>query len=64
MDYKPLSTMRPIRNIKRGAPEAGYWKKFESPVLVKEYGMVTSLEFCPTKPHDLVVTASTRLQMY
>ncbi|KAJ1725659.1 U3 small nucleolar RNA-associated protein [Coemansia erecta] len=64
MEYKPLSSMRPMRNVKRGAPEAGYWKKFESPVLVKEYGMVSSLEFCPTKPHDLVVTASTRLQMY
>ncbi|KAJ1931103.1 U3 small nucleolar RNA-associated protein, partial [Linderina pennispora] len=32
--------------------------------MVKEYGMVTSVEFSPIKPHDLVVTASTRLQIY
>ncbi|KAJ2740396.1 U3 small nucleolar RNA-associated protein [Coemansia sp. BCRC 34301] len=43
---------------------AGYWKRFQSPVLVKEYGMVTSLEFSPITPHDLVVTASLRLQIY
>ncbi|KAJ2706441.1 U3 small nucleolar RNA-associated protein [Coemansia sp. IMI 203386] len=64
MDFKPTAAMRNVRTVKRGLPDAGYWKKFESPVLVKEYGMVTSLEFSPVKPHDLVVTASTRLQLY
>ncbi|KAJ1645306.1 U3 small nucleolar RNA-associated protein [Coemansia asiatica] len=64
MDFKPLGATRTARAVKRGLPEAGYWKKFESPVLVKEYGMVTSLEFSPVKPHDLVATASTRLQLY
>ncbi|KAJ1933711.1 U3 small nucleolar RNA-associated protein, partial [Kickxella alabastrina] len=64
MDFKPLGVARAARNVKRTLPEAGYWKKFQSPVLIKEYGMVTSLEFSPIKPHDLVVTASTRLQMY
>ncbi|KAJ1960664.1 U3 small nucleolar RNA-associated protein [Dipsacomyces acuminosporus] len=64
MDYKPLGVKRVPRSIKRALPDAGYWKKFQSQVLVKEYGMVTSLDFSPVKPHDLVVTASTRLQVY
>ncbi|KAI8319199.1 WD40 repeat-like protein [Martensiomyces pterosporus] len=64
MEYKPLGTRRAARSVRRALPEVGYWRKFQSPVLVKEYGMVTSLDFSPVKPHDLVVTASTRLQVY
>ncbi|KAJ2143773.1 U3 small nucleolar RNA-associated protein [Coemansia sp. RSA 678] len=64
MDYKPVGVGKTVRNARRGLPEAGYWKKFQSPVLVKEYGMVTSLEFSPIKPHDLLVTAAMRLQVY
>ncbi|KAJ1825108.1 U3 small nucleolar RNA-associated protein [Coemansia sp. RSA 2671] len=64
MDFKPLGATKQARSVKRALPEAGYWKRFQSPVLVKEYGMVTSLEFSPIKPHDLVVTASLRLQIY
>ncbi|KAJ2845489.1 U3 small nucleolar RNA-associated protein, partial [Coemansia erecta] len=64
MEFKALGATKTARTTKRGLPESGYWKKFQSPVLVKEHGMVTSLEFSPVKPHDLVVTASTRLQVY
>ncbi|KAJ2558006.1 U3 small nucleolar RNA-associated protein [Coemansia sp. RSA 1933] len=64
MDYKALGATKTARTVKRGLPESGYWKRFQSPVLVKEHGMVTSVEFSPVKPHDLVVTASLRLQVY
>lgn len=64
MDFKPLGITKHSRNVKRQSPEGNYWSRFQSPVLVKEHGMVTSLEFSPIKPHDLIVTASTRLQIY
>ncbi|KAI9502955.1 U3 small nucleolar RNA-associated protein [Coemansia spiralis] len=64
MEFKALGATKKARSVKRGLPEAGVWKKFQSPVLVKEYGMITSLEFSPVKPHDLLVTASMRLQLY
>ncbi|KAJ1663487.1 U3 small nucleolar RNA-associated protein [Coemansia sp. RSA 1813] len=64
MEFKALGATKTARTVKRGLPESGYWKRFQSPVLVKEHGMVTSLEFSPVKPHDLVATASMRLQLY
>ncbi|KAJ2157663.1 U3 small nucleolar RNA-associated protein [Coemansia sp. RSA 552] len=64
MEYKPIGSMKTVRAVRRALPEAAYWKKFQSPVLVKEYGMVTSLEFSPVKPHDLLVAAAMRLQVY
>ncbi|KAJ1836636.1 U3 small nucleolar RNA-associated protein [Coemansia sp. RSA 2706] len=64
MDYQPVGAGKTARSARRTLPEAAYWKKFQSPVLVKEYGMVTSLEFSPLKPHDLLVTAAMRLQVY
>ncbi|PIA16944.1 WD40 repeat-like protein [Coemansia reversa NRRL 1564] len=64
MDYKPVGAGKNVCSVRRSLPEAGYWKKFQSPVLVKEYGMVTALEFSPVKPYDLLVTASMRLQVY
>ncbi|KAJ2766652.1 U3 small nucleolar RNA-associated protein, partial [Coemansia nantahalensis] len=64
MDYKPVGAGKNVRGVRRALPEAGFWKRFQSPVLVKEYGMVTWLEFSPVKPHDLLVTASMRLQVY
>ncbi|KAJ2456061.1 U3 small nucleolar RNA-associated protein [Coemansia sp. RSA 2336] len=64
MDYKPVGNGKTVRSVRRTMPEAGYWKRFQSPVLVKEYGMVTSLEFSPVKPYDLLVTAAMRLQVY
>ncbi|KAJ2785453.1 U3 small nucleolar RNA-associated protein [Coemansia javaensis] len=64
MDYKPVGVHKNVRGVRRTLPEAGYWRQFQAPVLVKEHGMVTSLEFSPVQPHDLLVTASMRLQVY
>ncbi|KAJ2722000.1 U3 small nucleolar RNA-associated protein [Coemansia sp. Benny D115] len=64
MDYRPIGAAQAPQATKHVLPEAAYWKKFQSPILVKEYGMVTSLAFNPAHPHDLLVSASTRLQIY
>ncbi|KAJ1734682.1 U3 small nucleolar RNA-associated protein [Coemansia sp. Benny D160-2] len=64
MEYKPIGAAKRTRTVRRGLPESAYWKRFASPVLVKEHGMVTWMEFSPTQPHDLLVTAAMRVQLY
>ncbi|KAL0978929.1 hypothetical protein UPYG_G00177960 [Umbra pygmaea] len=41
-----------------------YWKNYKSPVQVKEFGAVTSIDFSPVAPHNYAVTASTRIHIY
>ncbi|KAG9272989.1 U3 small nucleolar RNA-associated protein 15 homolog [Astyanax mexicanus] len=41
-----------------------YWKNYKAPVQIKEFGAVTKIEFSPVAPHNYVVTASTRIQVY
>ncbi|EDO31974.1 predicted protein [Nematostella vectensis] len=44
--------------------DSKYWKKFSSPIFAREYGAVTHVDFCNSKPHDFAVTGSTRVQIY
>lgn len=34
---------------------------FQFPIVVKEYGAVSHVDFCPSKPHDFVATSSSRV---
>jgi U3 small nucleolar RNA-associated protein 15 len=34
------------------------------PVLIKQYGAVTSINFSPVSPHNFAVTSSSRVQIY
>ena len=40
-----------------------YWH-FDFPTVVKENGNATHVEFSPVEPHDLLVSAGFRLQIY
>ncbi|KCV69060.1 hypothetical protein H696_04480 [Fonticula alba] len=44
--------------------ESIYWRKYRFPVLVKETGAVTSINFSPVRPHDFAVTSGMRVQIY
>lgn len=46
------------------SPESRYWRKYKSPIIVKEYASVSHVHFCPTSPHDFAITSSTRVQIY
>ncbi|KAI9485310.1 MAG: WD40-repeat-containing domain protein [Benjaminiella poitrasii] len=52
-----------LANTKNTA-EAKYWKRFKSPIVIKEYASVTSIFFSPVAPYDFAVTSSTRVQVY
>ncbi|KAK3791180.1 hypothetical protein RRG08_025034 [Elysia crispata] len=45
-------------------PDGLYWKNLENPITVKEYGAITDIDFCQTKPHNFAVTNSMRVQIY
>lgn len=46
------------------SPESRYWRKYKSPIIVKEYAAVSHIHFSPAAPHDFAVSASTRVQVY
>lgn len=46
------------------SPESRYWRKYKSPIVIKEYASVTHIHFSPVSPHDFAVSSSTRVQIY
>ncbi|KAJ3328410.1 snoRNA-binding rRNA-processing protein [Blyttiomyces sp. JEL0837] len=59
-DYKKIAIKKFPTAVGKNSAEANYWKKFKSPILVKEYASVTSINFSAAHPHDFAVTSSTR----
>ncbi|KAJ8881507.1 hypothetical protein PR048_017989 [Dryococelus australis] len=45
-------------------PDTLHWKKFDVPVLVKEFGPVDYINFSPAESHYFAVTCSVRVQIY
>ncbi|KAI9278431.1 WD40-repeat-containing domain protein [Phascolomyces articulosus] len=64
MEYQKLVIKKNPRVLYKETPEAKYWKRFKSPILIKEYGSVTSINFSPVSPHDFAVSSSARVQIY
>nr|XP_026493202.1 U3 small nucleolar RNA-associated protein 15 homolog [Vanessa tameamea] len=44
--------------------DAIYWKKLGLPVLVKEFGAIDYIDFCPVEPYYFAATCSVRIQIY
>ncbi|KAF9903291.1 snoRNA-binding rRNA-processing protein [Lobosporangium transversale] len=63
-DFKSLTVKKYPRLPGRKTPESRYWRKFKSPIVVKEFAAVSSVHFSETTPYDFAVTASTRVQIY
>ncbi|KAK9712599.1 U3 small nucleolar RNA-associated protein 15 [Basidiobolus ranarum] len=64
MEYKRVAVKKFPRLPNRKTPESRYWRKFKSPILIKEYASVTSINFSPVAPYDFAVTSSARVQVY
>ncbi|KNC99269.1 snoRNA-binding rRNA-processing protein UTP15 [Spizellomyces punctatus DAOM BR117] len=63
-DYRKVPIKKFSKPAGRKTAEATYWRKFKSPVLLKEYAAVSSIHFSPVAPYDFAVTSSTRIQIY
>lgn len=44
--------------------DANYWKNLGSSVLIKEFGAIDYLDFCPQEPYYFAATCSVRVQVY
>ncbi|KAI8970331.1 WD40-repeat-containing domain protein [Mycotypha africana] len=65
MEYqKTIVKKYPKVQSQKNTAEAKYWKRFKSPIVIKEYASVTSIYFSPVSPYDFAVTSSTRVQIY
>ncbi|KAI7863330.1 WD40-repeat-containing domain protein [Spinellus fusiger] len=63
-DYQKVIVKKYSKSLSKKSSESRYWKKFKSPILIKEYASVSSIYFSPVTPHDFAVTASARVQIY
>ncbi|KAJ3149872.1 snoRNA-binding rRNA-processing protein [Geranomyces michiganensis] len=63
-EYQKVPILQFPKTAGRRTTEATYWRKFKSPILLKEFAAVTSIHFSPLAPHDFAVTSSTRVQVY
>jgi len=64
VEFHRLEIRKFPKIAKRETADTRYWKKLSFPIIVKEYGAVTHVDFCRTKPHDFVATSSSRIQIY
>ncbi|XP_076848975.1 U3 small nucleolar RNA-associated protein 15 homolog [Brachyhypopomus gauderio] len=62
--FKPTKVQTYPKLGEKVTEDTLYWKNYKAPVQIKEFGAVTRIEFSPLPPHNYVVTASTRLQVY
>ncbi|KAJ7365692.1 snoRNA-binding rRNA-processing protein [Desmophyllum pertusum] len=63
-EFQRLGIRKFPKIAKRQTSDTRYWKKLSFPIIVKEYGAVSHVDFCRTKPHDFVATSSSRIQIY
>ncbi|GFR40760.1 hypothetical protein Agub_g1372, partial [Astrephomene gubernaculifera] len=69
MEYEPAEYQK--LQIRQYAPrsiretaEGKYWRRFKAPIIAKQFGAVSHIDFCPQYPYNLAVTASTRVILY
>ncbi|XP_074624441.1 U3 small nucleolar RNA-associated protein 15 homolog [Acropora palmata] len=63
-EFHVLEARKFPRIAKRETADTRYWRKFRFPIIVKEYGAVSHVDFCRAKPHDFVATSLSRMQIY
>ncbi|XP_076623054.1 U3 small nucleolar RNA-associated protein 15 homolog [Colletes latitarsis] len=62
--FKKINTKVFARSGSELTPDNIYWKKYTTPVLVKEFGPIDYIDFSPVEPHYFAVTCSVRVQVY
>uniref|UniRef100_F7BQ53 U3 small nucleolar RNA-associated protein 15 homolog n=2 Tax=Ciona intestinalis TaxID=7719 RepID=F7BQ53_CIOIN len=62
--YKSTEAVPIATAARKHTQDYNYWRSLQFPIIVKEYGAVTNVEFQPTEPHHFAVTASSRVELY
>ena len=62
--FRKLELKRFPAVSKRLSSEARYWKNFKNAKVISHYAKISDIDFSPVEPHDLAVSASTRVFIY
>ncbi|KAG8598544.1 hypothetical protein GDO81_002651 [Engystomops pustulosus] len=62
--YKPVAIPSYPKLGEKVTQDTLYWRRYRTPVQIKEYGAVTKIDFSPEETCNYVVSASTRLHLY
>ncbi|XP_069606606.1 U3 small nucleolar RNA-associated protein 15 homolog [Ranitomeya imitator] len=62
--YKPVAIPLYPKLGEKITQDTLYWKRYKTPVQIKEFGAVTKIDFSPSEPCNYAVTASTRIHIY
>ncbi|KAK9235441.1 WD40-repeat-containing domain protein [Lipomyces kononenkoae] len=63
----PLERIQHVRTSvlpSQTTPEQRFWRAYKTPLLVKEHGAITHINFCPSGTHDFAVTSGARVQIF
>ncbi|EGF77898.1 hypothetical protein BATDEDRAFT_91149 [Batrachochytrium dendrobatidis JAM81] len=63
-DYTKLPIHQFPKVAGRVTDDTAYWSKLKSPVIIKEFSSINSVQFSPHSPHDFCISSSTRVQIY
>ncbi|KAM9330133.1 U3 small nucleolar RNA-associated protein 15 homolog [Gastrophryne carolinensis] len=62
--YKPVAIPSQPKLGEKITQDTLYWRRYKTPVQIKEFGAVTKVDFSPIQPCNYAVTASTRIHIY
>ncbi|KAM3939577.1 U3 small nucleolar RNA-associated protein 15 homolog [Leptodactylus fuscus] len=62
--YKPVAIPSYPKLGEKITQDTLYWRRYKTPVQIKEFGAVTNIDFSPEQPYNYAVTASTRIHIY
>ncbi|PIO31052.1 hypothetical protein AB205_0006580, partial [Aquarana catesbeiana] len=62
--YKPVAILSYPKLGEKITQDTLYWRRYKTPVQIKEFGAVTKVDFSPTQPIHYAVTSSTRIHIY
>ncbi|KAM8961750.1 U3 small nucleolar RNA-associated protein 15 homolog [Pelodytes ibericus] len=62
--YKPVAIPSFPKLGEKVTQDTLYWKRYKTPVQIKEFGAITKIDFSPIQPCNFAVTSSTRIHVY
>lgn len=62
--YKPVVIPSHPKLGEKITQDTLYWRRYKTPVQIKEFGAVTKIDFSPLQSCNYAVTASTRIHLY
>ncbi|XP_072272356.1 U3 small nucleolar RNA-associated protein 15 homolog [Pyxicephalus adspersus] len=62
--YKPVAIPSYPKLGEKITQDTLYWRRYKTPIQIKEFGAVTKVDFSPAQPISYAVTSSTRIHVY